>query len=55
MDEQIRPIDAIARDARSAVEARLPTTACPYPMESAAGMRWLTDYLACVEGGALPR
>jgi hypothetical protein len=46
MNEPIVRVDAIALSARTAVDSRLPATACPYPTESAAGMRWLTDYHA---------
>ena len=47
MNEPIIPIDAIARDARRALAARERASACPYPMESAAEARWLTEYQEC--------
>lgn len=46
MAEQIIPIDEITRRAQHAADSGLPVTACPYPENSEAAIRWQKAYHA---------
>ncbi|MDB5853261.1 MAG: hypothetical protein JWR22_1302 [Herminiimonas sp.] len=46
MDHQIIPVDEITRRARDAAEGRLPVTACPFPEDTDAAIRWQVAFHA---------